>query len=72
MVTNDLNYYLIDREFIYNLDDNLEHILKNASNYYNNLNGRSINQIVRVIIKNLSVASNRGDNNMNSYINIDA
>ena len=69
---NDLNYYAINQEFLYDVEDNLEHILKNASNYYNNLNDRSINQILQAIIRNLSAASKREDNHMNSYINIDA
>lgn len=69
---NDLNYYAINREFLYDVEDNLEHILKNASNYYNNLNDRSINQILHAIIKPLSDASRREDTHTNNYINIDA
>lgn len=68
---NDLNYYLINSDFMYGIEDNLEHILKNAANYYNNLTDLSIKQILSAVLKKLSDAARSGDIHANTYINID-
>jgi len=65
-----LNYYNIYSGLINNIEDNLENVLKNASNYYNNLDDTIINKILNIFKRNLKNAADKEDVYMSSYDNI--